>query len=261
MVETTRTPYIPYSFGDLMEGRLRRVGDPEGSAARSGAAASAAQSSGAGATSGGRSSQGSTFQRDLTNALSDTGGSGRTTQSSSTTTQTSSTTTATSGASTAATLSDGELELRARLAKVVGASAGQVSVKELAGQDTGRTSGTKQYIVTVDPAGSGGPAEALGVNHELSLPLAADAADFDYDAISMVKDRLEKLGIPTTGIQFEYWDDVINNVGGHRTFHYISADLGNGVKENFSVEWTLYNPDITAVEIARLMRTGGGTVS
>jgi hypothetical protein len=254
MVETTRTPYIPYSFGDLMEGRLRRVGDPAGSDARTASPAAAASTGSSASSAGGRTSQGSSFQRDLTNALSDTG-----TQA--TSPQSSSTTTASPSASTATTLSDGELELRARLAKVVGASAGQVSVKELAGQDTGRTSGTRQYIVTVDPAGSGGPAEAAGVNHTLSLPMAADAADFDYDAISMVKDRLNKMGIPTNGIQFDYWDDVINNVGGHRTFSYISADLGNGIKENFSLEWTLYNPDVTAVEIARLLRMGGGTVS
>jgi len=258
MVETTRVPYIPHSFGDLMEGRLRRVGDPAGSGAKVGVAASAANSTSSSGSAGGRSSQGSSFQRDLTNALSDTGGVSNANQTSSTTAATSP---ASTPAATSTTLSDGELELRARLAKVVGASAGQVSVKELTGQDTGRSTGTRQYIVTVDPAGSGGPAEALGVNHTLSLPLAADAADFNYDAIAMVKDRLEKLGVPTNGIQFEYWDDVINNIGGHRTFHYISADLGNGVKENFSVEWTLYNPDITAVEIQRLMRIGGGTVS
>lgn len=259
MVETTRTPYVPYSFGDLMEGRLRRVGDPEATGTRRSGAATSKSAAGAGsATEGGRGSEGTDFQRDLRDALQDSGGR----RPAATSTAPAASTAESSAASTAETaLSDGEQELRNKLAKVVGASASQVSVQELPRQDTGRTTGTRQYIVTVDAPGSGGPAESIGVNHELSLPLAEDAEEFGYDAISMVQDRLSKMGISTAGIQFEYWNDDINNIGGHRTFHYLSADLGNGVKENFSLEWTLYNPDVTAVEIARLLRTGGGTGS
>ena len=231
MVETTRAAYIPYSFGDLMEGRLRRAGDGESTQTQRGSAGA-----------GNRAD----FKRDFSEALSESG------------TDVESRPAAEElGGEQDAALSDGELELRGKLAKVVGASASQVSVQEMPRQDSGRTTGTRQYIVTVDPPGSGGPADAFGVNHELSLPLAEDAADFDYDAISMVKDRLGKMGINASGIKFEYWTDNINNIGGHRSFNYLSADLGNGVKENFSLEWTLYNPDVTAVEIARLLKTGG----
>lgn len=252
MVETTRTPFVPYSFGDLMEGRLRKVGDPEASpaqrnsTARSNSAADAASSS-----AGGRGTGSTDFQRDFRDALQDSSG-GRT--------ATPPASTASNGASTAAS-TDTEKDLRNKLAKIVGASANNVSIQEMPSQDTGRTTGTRQYIVTVDPPGSGGPAESIGVNHTLSLPLAEDAADFDYDAISMVKDRLNKLGISSSGIQFEYWTDHINNIGGNRSFHYLSADLGNGIKENFSLEWTLYNPDVTAVEIARLMKYGNGAAA
>lgn len=256
MVETTRTPYVPYSFGDLMEGRLRRVGDPEAAGTqRTSAPRSSTASDTGSAAAGGRESQGADFQRDLRDALQDTGGS----RPSGSTAGTPGSTDSTAG-STAA-LSDGELELRNQLAKAVGASPGQVNVQELPSQDTGRTTGTRQYIVTVDAPGSGGPAESLGVNHTLMLPMAEDAAEFDYDAISMVKDRLNKMGINTSGIQFEYWDDHINNIGGNRTFRYLSADFGNGIKENFSLEWTLYNPNVTAVEIARLMGRSGSNIS
>ncbi|MEP7364066.1 MAG: hypothetical protein ABI972_12490 [Acidobacteriota bacterium] len=268
MVETTRTPYIPFSFGDLMEGRMRRVGDPQVTGTqRSATAASNRATDTSAPAAGGRGSEGADFQRDLRDALQDSP-SGRPAAATSPapaadgSSGSASAAAAAPGAAPAAAaagLSDGEIELRNKLAKVVGASSSQVSVKELPSQDTGRTTGTRQYIVTVDPPGSGGPAEAIGVNHELSLPLAEDAADFNYDAISMVKDRLDKMGINSSGIQFEYWNDDINNVGGHRTFHYLSADLGNGVKENFSLEWTLYNPNVTAVEIARLMKMGGGS--
>jgi len=251
MVETTRAPYVPYSFGDLMEGRLRRVGDPNGSdTKRSGTAPATAAKEAGSAARAGRGSERADFQQDLRAALEDSSGSRKPAAQSST------------GAASASStvteaISDGDLELRERLARVVGASAGDVSVTELPSQDNGRSSGTRQYIVTVDAPGSGGPAESIGVNHVLSLPLAADAEDFNFDAISMVKDRLSKMGISSAGIEFEYWNDTINNVGGHRTFQYLSADLGNGVKENFSLEWTLYNPDVTAVEIARLLKTGG----
>lgn len=235
-----------------MEGRLRKVGDPEtpgtqrSSAARSNSAAGASP-----ATEGGRGSEGTDFQRDFRDALQDSSG-GRTAAPPASTSANDPSTTA---------AADTEQDLRNKLAKIVGASANNVSIQEMPSQDTGRTTGTRQYIVTVDPPGSGGPAESIGVNHTLSLPLAEDAADFDYDAISMVKDRLNKLGISSSGIQFEYWSDHINNVGGNRTFHYLSADLGNGIKENFSLEWTLYNPDVTAVEIARLMKYGNGAAS
>lgn len=254
MVETTRAHYIPHSFGDLMEGRLRRVGEAQDAGTkgtgRTAAAAAAATTDGVEA-GGGRARNRSDFQREMNTALEDTTGAGESSPAPS-----ESVPPAKQPASAA--VSDGELELRNRLAKAVGAPSENVAVKELAGQNTGRTSGTRQYIVTVDAPGSGGPAEAFGVNHERALPLASDAGEFNYDAISMVKDRLDKMGIPSSNIEFEYWDDTINNVGGHRTFHYLSADLGNGVKENFSLEWTLYNPDITATEIARLMRGGPG---
>ncbi|MCC6294297.1 MAG: hypothetical protein IT164_16730 [Bryobacterales bacterium] len=251
MVETTRAHYIPHSFGDLMEGRLRRVGEADGRASRGTGQTEAAAASDSAEATGGRSRNRSDFQREMSSALTDTPAAGDSAPEAS-----EGKTVARQPA--AATVSDGELELRNRLAKAVGAPSENVAVKELAGQNTGRTSGTRQYIVTVDAPGSGGPAEAFGVNHERSLPLAADAEEFNYDAISMVKDRLDKMGIPSSNIDFEYWDDTINNVGGHRTFHYLSADLGNGVKENFSLEWTLYNPDITATEIARLIRGGPG---
>lgn len=157
------------------------------------------------------------------------------------------------GAKAPAALTTEEQVLVDRIAKSVGAPAGQLTIEEETSPKGARSNGTRQFIVTVDPQQSTPATILMQGAQEQALPLAEDAAAFDYDAISMVKDRLAKNGIDPAAIQFEYWDDVINNVGGQRTFHYLSADLGNGTKENFSLEWTLYNPDITATEIARLM--------
>lgn len=77
----------------------------------------------------------------------------------------------------------------------------------------------------------------------------------DYeDPVPELVGILQKMGVNTAGMTFELYDDVIENLGGHYTNHLIRADLGNGKKEDFSVEWTLRNPKVTAVEIARLSK-------
>jgi hypothetical protein len=151
-----------------------------------------------------------------------------------------------------------------RIAKAVGAPAEQLRIEERPSERNYHSNGTRQFIVTIEPEQNTPATILMPGSQERVLPLAEDAADFNYDAIAMVKDRLIKAGVDPSTIQFEYRTDVVNNVGGQRTFHLIRADLGNGIKEDFSLEWTLYNPDITAVEIERLLgrpRLNGPRVS
>lgn len=161
-------------------------------------------------------------------------------------------------------LSPEEKALVDRIAKAVGAPPEHLRIEERATQRGYHSNGTRQFIVTIDPEQNTPATILMPGSQERALPLAADAADFGYDAIAMVKDRLTKAGVDPSTIQFEYRDEVVNNVGGQRTFHLIRADLGNGIKEDFSLEWTLYNPDVTAVEIERLLgrpRLNGHRVS
>lgn len=150
-------------------------------------------------------------------------------------------------------LSPEEKALVDRIAKAVGAPPEHLRIEERSGPRNYHSNGTRQFIVTIDPEQHTPATILMPGSQEHALPLAADAANFGYDAIEMVKDRLTKAGVDPSTIQFEYREEVVNNVGGQRTFHLIRADLGNGIKEDFSLEWTLYNPDITAVEIERLL--------
>lgn len=91
--------------------------------------------------------------------------------------------------------------------------------------------------------------------------IGADTANrkfTDYeDPTPKVQSELQKLGIDPSGMKFQRWDDEISNWGGHYTNHSLRVDLGNGVSEDFSIEWTLRNPSVTANEIARLLKSGG----
>jgi hypothetical protein len=90
-------------------------------------------------------------------------------------------------------------------------------------------------------------------------PIASDKSgrtfhDFE-NPIPMVEARLRQLGVDPTGVRFSLWDEVVANLGGHYTNHYINVVLPNGHRENYSIEWTLRNPVVTAVDIQRLMQT------
>ena len=83
----------------------------------------------------------------------------------------------------------------------------------------------------------------------------------DYEnPIPQVVNILREMGIDASGMKMERWDEVVANWGGHYTNHYIRVEIGNGINENFSLEYTIRNPKITAVEIARLLR-GGPVIS
>jgi len=107
---------------------------------------------------------------------------------------------------------------------------------------------------------SPGLASMLGPLPPLSgtrlLPVAPDAAQFNYDPIAMIRDRLTKLGVNPASIQFDQWTDAIQSPGGNRSNQYVRATFANGVTENFAVERVLQNPDITGVEIQSLIARG-----
>lgn len=55
----------------------------------------------------------------------------------------------------------------------------------------------------------------------------------------------------------ELVDEHTVTIGGPLTNHSIRTTMPGGITEDFSLEWTLWNPKVTAVEIMRIMRTGG----
>jgi len=77
----------------------------------------------------------------------------------------------------------------------------------------------------------------------------------DYeDPVPELVSILHSMGIDTSQMTFELYDDVVSNIGGSYTNHLIRTDVGNGLKEDFSVEYTLRNPRVTAGEIARMLK-------
>jgi hypothetical protein len=145
-------------------------------------------------------------------------------------------------------------ELRNQLAAAVGAAPESIQVQELTSAAGGRSSPTRQFIVTVDAAPSGPFPVLMPGNNFRAIEMVPDAKDFNYDPIALTKDRLTKLGVDTSLFQFSRWDDVINNAGGSRTFHYMRVVLPNGMVSDHSVEWTLQNPNVTAVELQSSLR-------
>jgi len=86
------------------------------------------------------------------------------------------------------------------------------------------------------------------------IPLPSSTLSYrDYeDPVPAVREELRKLGVDSTAIRFERYDDEINNPGGRYTNRLLRVEV-NGKSEDFSVELTLRNPRITAVEIGRLL--------
>jgi hypothetical protein len=86
-------------------------------------------------------------------------------------------------------------------------------------------------------------------------PIAADRSGRRYtaldDPIPRVQAELAKLGIDPSFVRFERWDDDIATIGGAHTNHLLRAHLPGGRYEDYSIEWTLRSPEVTAVDIQR----------
>jgi hypothetical protein len=118
------------------------------------------------------------------------------------------------------------------------------------------------YEVTTDGSSlqiskKGAPAAQAATTGPLPvrvLPIAADAAKFAFDPIAMLQDRLRSRGIDTSGIKFDRVEQTNLSPGSAPlTFHYVRAQFPNGQIESYATEWILYNPDVTATEIGRLL--------
>jgi hypothetical protein len=150
--------------------------------------------------------------------------------------------------------SEFDAELKQTLATAVGAAPESIQIQETTPATSARNSPTRQFIVTVEAPPSGPFPTLMPGNNFQALEVVPDAKDFNYDPIALTKDRLAKLGVDTSQFQFSRWDDVINNIGGSRTFHYMRVILPNGMISDHSVEWTLQNPNVTAVELQSSLR-------
>jgi hypothetical protein len=147
-----------------------------------------------------------------------------------------------------------DAELRKELASAVGSAPESISFQEVTPATGGRSSPTRQFIVTIDAPPSGPFQPLMPGNNFRAIEMTPDAKDFNYDPIALTKDRLLKLGVDPALFQFSRWEDVINNVGGSRTFQYMRVILPNGMVSDHAVEWTLQNPNVTAVELQSSLR-------
>ncbi|MBM3812675.1 MAG: hypothetical protein FJW20_13690 [Acidimicrobiia bacterium] len=159
----------------------------------------------------------------------------------------------------------------------------KVDVKEAAGQNPGAGSMMRQFVVTVSPSTpslDSGQSSALanippglfvGESGKLRPHRASDFAPDTIDRLPAIPSNnlsvndlenpvpelvsiLQGMGVDTSRMTFELYDDIVDNLGGRYTNHYIRTDLGNGIQQDYSVEWTLRNPKVTAVDIASLLK-------
>ena len=73
------------------------------------------------------------------------------------------------------------------------------------------------------------------------------------DPVSILKAALEKAGISSAGMRFSYADDFVTYPGGGYANRQVTVELPNGRRESYSADLMLRNPQVTVVEIQRLM--------
>ncbi|MFN7920399.1 MAG: hypothetical protein U0Q16_09895 [Bryobacteraceae bacterium] len=91
-------------------------------------------------------------------------------------------------------------------------------------------------------------------------PIPADRSNRSYTSyenpIPLVVAELNKLGIDSSQLKMELVDEHLVTWGGALTNHFIRTTFPSGIKEDFSLEWTLRNPKVTAVDMQRILRNG-----
>jgi hypothetical protein len=81
------------------------------------------------------------------------------------------------------------------------------------------------------------------------LPVAADAASFNYDPIAMIQDRISRFGYSDGGAVYSRVTDTVPTPIGNRIYPYVRATWPDGTAADFPVERVLQNPDVAATEI------------
>jgi hypothetical protein len=93
------------------------------------------------------------------------------------------------------------------------------------------------------------------------IPLPKEKQVFSYselenptaDPTERVKEELRARGVDPSSMRFERYDQVVNNIGGNYTNYLLRVWMPNGEVGEFDVPLANRNPEITAVEIMRLM--------
>lgn len=113
-----------------------------------------------------------------------------------------------------------------------------------------------------DATAPGRTSSATVPENDTLPPIGADRSTRTYldfqDPIPLVQAELVKLGIDPSLVKMERYDEVcVNPFNSPLTNHLIRTNFASGAEESFSIEWSLRNPKVTAVEIQRIIRTGG----
>lgn len=146
----------------------------------------------------------------------------------------------------------------------LGLDPGQVKIHVTGGpapgtsQKNGSAQEVRQIFVTIQQ-----PPRQL-VPNELTaqvIPLPKEKQVFTYselenptaDPTERVQRELAARGIDPSSMRFERYDQVVNNIGGNYTNYLLRVWMPNGEVGEFDVPLVNRNPEITAVEIIRLM--------
>jgi len=136
----------------------------------------------------------------------------------------------------------------------------QVNVQETTSHLPATATGTRQYTITVVPLSAPSVPQSSPASAEPELdrlpPIRSNKGSVRdlENPIPKLTELLQSMGVDTTGFRFDLIDEVVSNWGGDYTNHYIRTRFPNGREQDFSVEWTLRNPRVTAVEIASLLK-------
>ncbi|HET8548976.1 MAG TPA: hypothetical protein VFL57_13260 [Bryobacteraceae bacterium] len=100
---------------------------------------------------------------------------------------------------------------------------------------------------------SGGVVKAAAAAAPVANPVSAPQAP--TAPIDVLKNKLDEMGINSSGLQFTETRTAVGYPGGFYVNHLITVDFGAGVTESYDVASTLRNPLLTALEIDRLRRS------
>jgi hypothetical protein len=84
---------------------------------------------------------------------------------------------------------------------------------------------------------------------------AAPVEEVDANAtpVEVLSERLRATGIDPAALNLTESREIVTYPGGSYENHLIKADFGDGITERYSVDLMLRNPQVTVVEIQRLM--------
>lgn len=111
----------------------------------------------------------------------------------------------------------------------------------------------RQDLVDTEPVRN--PARVMPAREQQPTAVVQprESTDTRHPSVIALHDALQAAGIPTTGLQFEYTDQLVGYPGGAYQNRLITVTFPGGVRENFGADLVMRNPRVAAVEIQNLL--------